>query len=495
MNIKNIFLSFAIVFVLALGSATFTIITIKELTTHTQKMYSHPFRVSNAIADIQTSIITMHRNMKDVVLTNDSLKLIKIIEDIQKEEEKVYVNFEIIYNKYLGEKKDIAVPYLAFKNWKAIRQEVISLVYKKEKQKAIMITQGKGASHILNLYKKIEVLKNFAFNKANEYYQLSMKSEPLEQIISSYLLTFLIGLFIIMYIIKSLIKSNKANKKQLYLIDQNILLATLSLDKQITNISSALCSVLNIKKNKILNTTNSYFFTNKEYYENFENIIFSGKNYKGEIPIKIENQDFWYEIEIIPNFNEDYILNYFSIFLTNVSDKKEIERVAILDTLTGLYNRNYFEKIFDKEINRAKRDKKELSMLMLDIDHFKKFNDTYGHQEGDLALKEVSNLILNHAKRSYDYAFRIGGEEFVLLSYQKDYELLKSYSLKLIKEVEKLKIPHINNSASKYVTISAGAAQFSKNNHLASNEMFKKVDELLYEAKESGRNTVKSSYI
>jgi methyl-accepting chemotaxis protein len=175
MNIQKIFLSFGFTFLVMVGSATFTILTIDKLTTHTQKMYTHPFSVSNAIASIQTSIITMHRNMKDVVLTKDSLELIKIIEDIQKEEETVYKNFELIYKLYLGKKEDIDLSYQAFKDWKKIRQEVISLIYKKNNNEAIAITKGKGAQHINNLYQQINVLKTFAFNKAEEYYKLSLE--------------------------------------------------------------------------------------------------------------------------------------------------------------------------------------------------------------------------------------------------------------------------------------------------------------------------------
>lgn len=495
MNINKIFFSFAMVFLLSIASAFFTIKTIKQLTAHTQKMYTHPFSVSNAIASIQTSIITMHRNMKDVVLTSDSLELILIIEDIQKEEEKVYKNFELIHKRYLGKKEDIDSSYEAFKNWKIIRQEVISLVYKNELQKAVSITKGKGATHIENLYIQIDVLKSFAFNKANEYYKLSLENTPLNQIILAYFFTFLIGTIIVLYVTKSLLKNNKVNKKQLYLIDQNILIAKLDINKKISEISSALCCVLNVKRKDVLNTSNDNFFTNEEYFKKFENIIFSGKKYNGEIPIQINSENYWYEIEVIPHYNDNYELHSFTVLLTNVSDKKEIEKVSITDTLTGLYNRNYFEMIFSKEIKRSKREKKELSMIMIDIDYFKRYNDTYGHLEGDQALKAVSHVISNYTNRSYDYAFRVGGEEFIILSYQKNFVQLNEFANTLLNHVEKLEISHKNNTASKYVTISAGVVQFGKDNLLTTDEMYKKVDDLLYEAKESGRNNYKSEHI
>jgi len=495
MNINKIFFGFVIITLTALGSAVFTIVTINQLTSHTQKMYSHPFSVSNAISNIQTSIITMHRNMKDVVLTSNSLELIIIIEDIQKEEEKIFKNFELIYQKYLGKKEDIDASYKAFKNWKIIRKEVISLVYKNQLQQAIGITKGKGAKHIENLYIQIDVLKAFAYNKANEYYKLSLEDAPLEQLILSFVLTFIIGSIIVIYITRNLIVNSKMNKRQLYLIDQNILIAKLNLDKEVIEISNALCCVLNVKKQSVLNSCINYFFTDKEHYSNFENIIFSGKNFKGEIPIQINHKHFWYEIEILPEFDGNYNLTFFTILLNNISDKKEIEKVSITDTLTGLNNRNYFELVFEKEIRRAKREQKELSMIMIDVDHFKKFNDTYGHHEGDSALKSVSNVIATHTNRSYDYAFRIGGEEFVIISYQKNLSQLEDFIQMIIEEVLKLEIPHKNNISSKYLTISAGVIQFGKKHLFNADEMYKEVDKLLYVAKESGRNNFKSKFL
>lgn len=495
MHIFKLFISFAIVFVIAVSSALFTVFEVNELTNNTQKMYTHPFKVSNAIGSIQTSIITMHRDMKDVVLTKNSLELIKIIEDVQKEEERVYRNFELVYKNYLGKKHDIDASYKTFKQWKDIRDEVISLVYQKKLTKAIEITQGKGANHLQNLYSQIGILKKFAFNKANEYYDLSLKNTSLDKIILSYIITFLVATIIVMYVVKNLLQSNKHSKKQLYLIDQNILIARLSLDKKIIEISNALCYSLNIKKREILNTKSEYFFTNKEQFTVFENKIYSGRHYKGEISILINNEACWYDMEVIPEFDESFALNTFTILLTNIADKKKIEKVSITDTLTSLYNRNYFEMIFEKEVRRAKREKRAMSVVMLDVDYFKQYNDTYGHQEGDVALKSVAHVIATLTNRSYDYAFRVGGEEFIIISYQDDFEKLNDFVKHLIREVELLKISHSKSEISKYLTISAGVVQFGQDHLLSTDEMYRKVDELLYESKATGRNRFKSLYL
>ena len=491
MNMFKLSISFSVIIIIAILSIIFTLDKMRDLTINTQKMYTHPFKVSNSVADIQTSIITMHRNMKDIVLTSNSLEIIHIIESIQNEENKVYSNFKSVYKYYLGNRDDIDILYNSFKSWKEIRGEVITLVYQKKFDEAIMITKGKGKKHIDALYIQIDVLKNYAFNKANEFYSSSIKNNGIKEVMGIFILSIVLSGVIVTFIVINLLKINRENRKQLHLIDQNILTATIGLNSEIINISNALCRSLNLKKKDVVNSKRPFFFTNKEQYTVFENIIYSAKDYQGEIYVQVADKKIWFYMEIIPQLNQEFQLQSFNIFLTNISDKKIIEKVSITDTLTGLNNRNYFEIIFEKEVRRAKRDKKPLSVIMLDIDYFKQFNDTYGHQDGDNALRSVSKILSAHTNRSYDYAFRVGGEEFVLLSYHNNIKNLEKFVETLLKDIESLKIPHNKNSASPYLTSSAGAIQFGVEHLLNTDEMYKEVDNLLYKAKDSGRNGFK----
>ena len=492
MNISKIFASFIIIIIIAISSAVFTIIKMQELSDNTQKMYTHPFQVSNAISDIQTSIITIHRDMKDIVLSQNTLEVIKLIELIQKEEDKVLYNFKTIYQYYLGDKKDIDLLFQTFKEWKPIREEVILLVQEKQLEKAIKITQNKGAEHIDELYTQIAFLKQFAFNKAEEFHDLSISNNSMKYVIATFLLTLLISTLIVYFITINLFNIGKINNKQLHLIDQNIYMATLSLDKDILFISNALCFLLGKTKEELLNTKQKFFFCDEEQYSEFMNKIYLGKEHHGEIFLMIDNEKIWFKIEIFPELNSNFQLNSFNIFLHNINDKKKIEKISITDVLTGLFNRNYFELVFDKEIKRAKRDTKSLGMIMFDIDFFKQFNDTYGHQEGDIALKEVSKVLKNRTNRSYDYAFRLGGEEFVIVTYNHDLESLEEFTQSILDEIKALQISHRNSKVSNYLTVSAGTILFEPSHFLTTNEMYKRVDECLYQAKESGRDCLKS---
>lgn len=493
MNIFKIFISFAIIIVIAISSAFFTILKMKELSSQTQKMYSHPFQVSNAVSDIETKIITIHRDMKDVILTTESLEMIRIIESIQKQETEVFKKFDIIYENYLGDKKDIDVSFNSFKNWKVIRQEVVRLMLEGETEHAIAITKGKGAQHIESLYKKIAVLKTYAFKKAQLFYEESIEKDGANEVIAVFLATLLISTIIVAFVIINLIKVNRVNNKQIHLIDQNILFAKLNLNKEIIDISSSLCRVLNLDKADVLGTIHDTFFATSAQFDNFKSQIYSGKEYQGEIQVSSNdsfNSEEWYLLEVIPELDNNYELYYFTLFLTDISNKKMIEKVSITDGLTGLHNRNYFELIFEKELKRAKRDNKELGVLMFDIDFFKQFNDTYGHQEGDKALKAVAHILASATNRSYDYAFRVGGEEFVLLTYRDSVDALEQFSNELLQKIEALSISHKNSEVSDFVTLSCGAIQFGVEHLLSVDDMYKEVDKLLYHAKHEGRNRV-----
>lgn len=495
MNINKLIFAFVLLLLIGLLSAFYTINKMEDLSENTKKMYTHPFAVSNAVANINISIFTIHRDMKDVVLSKSHIELLKIIEKIQKEESNAYKNFDIVYENFLGDINDIHTSYKLFKEWKTIRDKVIVDISENKVDRAISITKGEGAEHIENLYKQISILRNYAFNKARGYYLKSVDNSGITEVIWVMVIAFTLSFFIVIFIIYTLIKVNKENRRQLHLIDQNILIAVFDTNKKVMNISNALCRIFNARKEDIIGQKNEYFFTTKNQYMLFDKQIFSGKEFRDEVYIILNDEKVWFNIEIIPHLNNNYNIESFNLFLTNISDKKMIEKISITDSLTGLNNRNYFEMILEKEVRRAKRDKKDITFIVLDIDFFKQYNDAYGHPQGDKALQSVSNIIAKHTNRSYDYSFRIGGEEFSILTYRDSFEEAKQLVELIIHEVESLKITHKKSHISDVLTISAGCAYFKDSHFLNPDEMFKKADDLLYESKQDGRNMVTAEII
>ena len=164
------------------------------------------------------------------------------------------------------------------------------------------------------------------------------------------------------------------------------------------------------------------------------------------------------------------------------STKAQVQR----DGLTGLFNRKALDEILPKTIDLAKTSGVPLTVFMLDIDHFKKFNDTYGHQIGDKVLKTVGETLIKTYLRKDDFVCRYGGEEF--LSFCKDVSETEAVFVgeRTRKNIEKIAIPY-NNTFLK-VTISIGYATLSREDNAES--IIKKADEALYHAKKTGRNKV-----
>jgi len=167
---------------------------------------------------------------------------------------------------------------------------------------------------------------------------------------------------------------------------------------------------------------------------------------------------------------------------------KKLENASYTDSLTGLHNRRYFNFIYERELKRAKRNKTYITFMMLDIDYFKQYNDTYGHVEGDFALKSVAKVLKDTLKRPSDYVFRLGGEEFGVLLSDTD----ESSSAKLAREicdaVRNRQLKHENSKAGEFVTISIGVVCCVADDALNDEVLISRADEMLYVAKESGRD-------
>jgi diguanylate cyclase (GGDEF)-like protein len=169
------------------------------------------------------------------------------------------------------------------------------------------------------------------------------------------------------------------------------------------------------------------------------------------------------------------------ISMNNV--KSKLDKLANRDRLTKLYNRRYFDEELKKEFERAERYKFSISLFMIDIDDFKKINDTYGHQKGDLVLSGISSIIAAKIRLN-DLAARYGGEEFVVIIP----EISSGNSLNIAEKIRKqIESDSLKKTGIK-VTVSIGSATKKKNDTPES--LIKKADKALYEAKKSGKNRV-----
>jgi diguanylate cyclase (GGDEF)-like protein len=178
----------------------------------------------------------------------------------------------------------------------------------------------------------------------------------------------------------------------------------------------------------------------------------------------------------------------------DIRERKQTEellrRLSTLDSLTGISNRRAFDISLDEEWKRAQRGGYKISMMMIDVDRFKRYNDAYGHIRGDECLRQIAQTLRQDAQRPGDLVARYGGEEFVVIfPMQEDHQAIR-FSEKMCKDIEALKIPHEKSDISDYVTVSIGVASMIPTQDISQVDLIKSADVALYKAKNAGRNGV-----
>jgi len=170
--------------------------------------------------------------------------------------------------------------------------------------------------------------------------------------------------------------------------------------------------------------------------------------------------------------------------------QKELEELSFKDALTGVYNRRMFDSVMEVEWANAKRNHQPLSLLMLDIDYFKQYNDHYGHIHGDECLKRVAKALSNVGTRSRDFFARFGGEEFIVVLPETDATAANMIAERCRSLIFKAQIPHEKSLVSQILTVSIGVSTIIPAHSDQAIDLIAKVDRQLYQAKEKGRNRI-----
>ncbi|MFH2132640.1 MAG: PleD family two-component system response regulator [bacterium] len=168
-----------------------------------------------------------------------------------------------------------------------------------------------------------------------------------------------------------------------------------------------------------------------------------------------------------------------------------LERLALIDGLTDLQNRRRFDENLLSEWLRAIRESTPISLIMIDIDYFKNFNDTYGHTSGDDCLRNVAKTLKQSIRRPGDTVARYGGEEFAVVLPLTDKDAAMMVAETIRQNVASLKIPHAQNEGNDHVTISLGVATIIPQQHSDPSTLIEAADQCLYQAKNAGKNCVK----
>lgn len=284
-------------------------------------------------------------------------------------------------------------------------------------------------------------------------------------------------------------------KKQLQLLSQAVeqtdeLIKITDKDGVILYANDALVAHTGYKHTELLGEKSSIFKShkhNKKFYEDMWKLILAGQTYRGILINRKKSSELYYEqLTITPIMDSDGEIQNFVSTSEDITERikmeEKLKQLATIDSLTGIYNRHRTNENIDLELSKASRYGDIFSLAMMDIDHFKSVNDTYGHDVGDSVLQELSSLISNLI-RTTDSFGRWGGEEFMLLLPHTNKEQSLILTQKLINVVASHQFKHIEQ-----ITISVGVTLYTKDDEKPT--ILKRVDEALYEAKKSGRNRI-----
>lgn len=274
-------------------------------------------------------------------------------------------------------------------------------------------------------------------------------------------------------------------EEYMLLVDKYVITSTTDLSGKITQASEAFCDISGYSKAELVGKNHRIIRHEdmpKTIYTELWKTIQAGNVWQGEIKNKHKDgSSYWTDATISPIRNEQGEIISYTAIRYDITDKKRIEELSVTDRLTQLYNRLKIDEIFAMKLASAGRYKTPLSVIIIDLDHFKLVNDTWGHQAGDDVLKEFAALIKSNVRET-DIVGRWGGEEFLILS-DTDLDSATQLSEKLREKVSAFKFSFAGHKTGSFGVSSYHAGDDEKS-------MMKRADEALYRAKENGRNRV-----
>jgi diguanylate cyclase (GGDEF)-like protein/PAS domain S-box-containing protein len=235
----------------------------------------------------------------------------------------------------------------------------------------------------------------------------------------------------------------------------------------------------------------------EEFFHEMSKILAETGKWKGEIWNRRKNGELYPQATTINALKDsDGAVDNYAVIFSDVTEQKQLENklrsLSAQDGLTGLHNRRAFDETFLKEWRRAMRESSPLSVIMLDIDCFKNYNDCYGHLEGDACIQQVAQVLKGCVRRAADFSARYGGEEFVVILPETDQMGARGVANRIREEIQSLAIPHGNSEVAPVVTVSIGfATEFPQREAIAVN-LIERADKALYQAKSLGRNRVET---
>jgi diguanylate cyclase (GGDEF)-like protein/PAS domain S-box-containing protein len=448
-------------------------------------LYQHPIVLNHSVKSLKGQVRILNLLIAEVLNEKSHNASDKSAITLNNDIALIENEYTVLINKGSSIRKQLDENYQLFNQWKMIKKDIFILLNQQQVDQAKVLLDTQAQTKLAQLQQNILSIESNIEAQVREYEVRYLEITRSIKISASLLSLF--ALLCIIYFVYEFwqikVTNIKRHNRTLGLIDEHILIAILDKQGCVEDVSGALCKFLGCWKEELIDSPTKFFLSTQKkdqlLEKNILNMITQGKEWRGEISFTNANgKTIWAESSILPNFDESYQLIGYTNILQDLTAKKQ----ANMDKLTGLLNRRSYDDIFADQISGAVRNHFPLTLAVLDIDYFKRFNDQYGHPEGDIALQNLSAMFAKCMHRPTDFVFRIGGEEFAIIMSGLDEQKSLAFLDSIKKQVEALKIANKNSSVSPYLTVSIGAAVLLEG-AASERELYKCADLALYQAK------------
>ncbi|WNC71218.1 diguanylate cyclase [Thalassotalea psychrophila] len=402
-------------------------------------------------------------------------------------EQEIVSQFDVIFKQFLGDKKDIEEVYESYSKWFSVLEHIPNIERIQEPS-----WFENNQTDLMKLFENIENTEHqvkdfymFAFSKANEFKQKSEKDQQ-----SVYVFLFIETIFIllligaVLYTFNQRYIANKKVKNELKgLVDQYLMVARLDRNGKVISASDALCHYVEKTEHELISQPFHFFDLSparEQVEQKIWSVIKNGNMWHGEIR-RYNNAGKlqWLTSRIQPIFSSDDKICGF----TNVLIDSTNRQISLIDPLTDLPNRRSYQQRIESFLQTSKQFHLPISLAILDIDFFKKYNDNYGHPQGDKALVMVANCLQRSLLDTEHEVFRLGGEEFAILIKNFTYDETEFWLNDLRKHIQQLNIVHEFSDKDKSLTVSIGCHFKSHIIDMSDDEVYLCADKALYLAK------------
>lgn len=296
-------------------------------------------------------------------------------------------------------------------------------------------------------------------------------------------------------------------------IGQHALVSVTDAQGAIIQVNKKFCEVSGYTRKELLGqdhrVVNSGLHSDS-FFKDLWDTISRGNSWQGEICNKSKNGSlYWVDSTIVPVYDVDGKIKLYLSVRLDISEHKHrekeleiaykkiesanhhLEKLSRTDALTNIANRRYFDETLNCEVSKMSRLKSPVSLILCDIDYFKKYNDTYGHIAGDECLQQVAKCINSSFNRAGDLVARYGGEEFVIVFSNINKDMSIALAEKMRQNIMALKLEHNSSEVDNVITVSVGVTTVTPDKNTTSESLISYADNALYKAKDSGRNNVK----